>query len=360
MSPRMRNAALYCLLALSACRPGPGLDKQPPVDLAAASGPTPSEFNQESELLAAWPARIRENWQAGEDGFFTGVAGARLHYHVVRAASEAGSVVVVPGRTEPAIKYAELAEDLARHGYTSWVLDVRGQGESDRLTQNPEQGYVEYFADYVEDLELFVRDVVRPAGGKKPYLLAHSTGGLVALAHADAYPERFVAMAMTAPALEVDTGSFPPLVAASLATTMCSTTGGAAYVPGGEDYVDETEFVPNDVTHSQARWEWKHVLQREDPSLRIGSATYRWVCEAFTLGSYVQHVGRYNVTPLLVFQAGQDTVVRSPAETRYCDSAPRCQLTVFDEGLHELFQEVDPIRNVALSQSLRFFAAFPE
>ena len=344
------------LVATAGCRATE--PKQAPIDLDTVPGPTAAAFNKEASLRADWPGRLLTRWASGEDGFFTGAAAKRVHYHVVRATPERGAVVVLPGRTEPALKYAELADDLAREGWTSWILDLRGQGESERLVpSNPQAGHVEFFQDYVDDLETFLRDVVRPAGGAKPFALGHSTGGGVLLLHADQHPGAFRAMVATSPLLEPFTGAFPGIVAASLSTTTCSVSDGTGYVLGGSDYVDPDA---NDgVTTSAERFLWKKQLFIDRPELRLGSATWRWVCESVAAGGYLQHVGRWNLTPTLLFTAGDDSVVKTPPIEAYCAEAPRCQLKPFPAAQHELLQEQDAVRNETLSLTLRFFQGVP-
>jgi lysophospholipase len=88
--------------------------------------------------------------------------------------------------------------------------------------------------------------------------------------------------------------------------------------------------------------------------LRLGGTTWRWLCEALTASSAIQSLGRYSPVPTLIMQAGEDRLVNTGAQDRYCADAPRCQLTRFPSSKHEVFHERDDIRNEAVSQVIKF------
>src|SRR5260221_452276 len=83
----------------------------------------------------------------------------------------------------------------------------------DRPLADPDKAYVEYFQDYVDDLDTFERTIVERDTSAARLLLAHSTGSTIALLHADQHPGVFSAIAASAPMIEIDTGAFPPAIA---------------------------------------------------------------------------------------------------------------------------------------------------
>ncbi|MEI8258891.1 MAG: alpha/beta fold hydrolase [Deltaproteobacteria bacterium] len=347
-------AALAC--ALGACAPPA---HQPAIDLATPTTPTAADFSSESTLAMRMPD-LQRAWDAGEDGFFEGVQGVRVHYRIVRATTptELGAVVVLPGRTEPAQKYVEVATDLVRQGYSAYVLDHRGQGASGRMTANPQQGHVEFFRDYVDDLETFLTRIVRRDPHAKVFVLAHSMGGAVAALHMNLHPGGFDAAVLTAPMLEVATGAFPAIISASLGETACGTTSGSGYAIGQQDYVEETTVATSDVTHSTARWQNQIDMLRANTALRLGGVTWRWLCESLSGADRASRVGAASTTPTLLFQAGADDVVNPGGQVRYCTAAPRCQLVVVPGAFHEILMERDELRNGEITQIVRFFNHF--
>jgi lysophospholipase len=324
----------------------------------AAGGPTPASFSSETGLEARNSESIQPLYELGEDGTLTGVGGIQLHYHVQRAPDAKGAVVLLPGRTEAVMKYAEVMFDLVGQGYSVYALDHRGQGESQRMLPNRSKGYVEFFEDYVTDLQIFLDVVVLPESPPKLFLLAHSMGGAVSVLHAAKHPGTFDAIALSAPMLDISTGAFPAPVAAALSLTSCSTSAGTDYAVGSGDYSKETDFEKNSVTRSEARWALK-IQQIEDfPVIQMGGVTYRFVCESLRACNRAQQSGALNPVPTLLMQAGADTIVLPQAQAKYCAEAPGCQLSRFEGAKHELLMEQDATRNEALSQVVRFFNHF--
>jgi lysophospholipase len=343
---------LVPLLALAGCgKPA----RDAPLALAALPGPGPGAFSSEQTLLQRSSESIQPLYAAGEDGMIDGVGGVKLHYHVVRAANPRAAVVLLPGRTEPVAKYAEVMADLHAQGYSVYALDHRGQGESGRMLPNRFKGYVEHFDDYVADLETFLDQVVRKDAPRKLLLLAHSMGGGVSVLHAAKHPGSFDAIALSAPMLDISTGAFPVPVASALSFTSCSAGDGTDYAVGSGDYAKDTDFENSSVTTSRVRWQLRVDLLEANPVMQLGGVTYRFVCESMRAVNFAQQSGARNPVPTLLLQAEADTIVLPGAQARYCAEAPGCQLSVVEGSKHEILMERDALRNEALSRVVKFF-----
>ena len=350
----LRALALPVLgAALVACRADPHYAKQPALDLDALPGPAASAFSSEASLAANQPA-ILSAYGAGTDATFPGTAGVTIHYHFVEKPG-ADAIVLLPGRTEPVLKYAEVFSDLVAQGYSVYALDHRGQGASGRMTEDPDKGYVEFFHDYVDDLDLFVRTVVTARPHPHLFLLAHSMGGAVAVLYLDEHPTTFTAAALTAPMLEIDTGAFAPTIALTLGASDCNISDGKAFAVGSADYKEEASVAESTVTHSEARWQLKLQMFRDHPEIKLGGVTYRWLCEALAGSSRAQTLGRYSNVPTLLFQDALDSIVKPGGEDHYCGDAARCQIDKVPDSFHEVLMEGDVIRNLALSKTVRYF-----
>lgn len=110
-------------------------------------------------------------------GYLEGVDGLRLHFQCWEARAPRAVLLVSPGLGEHSGRYAALAADLAPRGISTYALDHRGHGLSEGR-----RGHVARFAEFVQDLERFRREVATTAPGDLPvFLLGHSLGGLIAL-----------------------------------------------------------------------------------------------------------------------------------------------------------------------------------
>jgi lysophospholipase len=189
------------------------------------------------------------------------------------------------------------------------------------------------------------------------FIAAHSLGGAVAVLVNDEHPDDVQAMALSAPMLDIKLGAFPAPVAASLGEGVCGITDGTGYVLGAGDYKRETDFENSSVTNSRNRWAWKLQQLDEDPGIRLGGTTWRWLCQSLDASTRASMSGRYSSTPTLMFIAGKDTIVNPPGQEKYCAEAPRCTLERLTDSKHEVFAEVDAVRNLAVSHVVKFFDA---
>ncbi len=350
----MRTALASLLLVLTACRPVAAVERSTPLNFAELAGPT--VFNSEADLLTRWNGPLKALYDSAEEGTFEGVDKVPIRYRVV-GRGKPNAVVLIAGRTEPMVKFAEVVDDLLKNDFMVFALDVRGQGASGRMLPNTQKGYVFTYQDYVSDLHTFITTVVKGQSPRRVFLLSHSMGGAITTLYADQHPDQIDGLAMTSPMLEINTGSFPPPIASTLAAAACSASDGTAYAIGSSDYVEETDFASSSVTNSEDRWKWKQQILKERADQRIGGLTWHWLCESLKASGHAAQLGRYSPVPTLILQAGADTVVKPAGQKQYCTEAPRCQLVTIAGAKHELLQEKDSIRNEVMSDIVKFFGA---
>jgi lysophospholipase len=349
----MKLLLAFCLIA--ACRAPVSVTPIP--KLSFENTTNTFVLGSESDILNRWNGPLKAAWESGERGEFVGVDGIRLRYVIHKTANSKGAVVLVPGRTEAVVKYSEVIDDFRRAGYSTYALDIRGQGDSDRLLTNRNKGHIVAFEDYVTDLHNFIQTVVRKDETKNIFIVAHSLGGAISTMLVDAFPNDVQALVLSAPMLEISTGSFPAPIAWSLGATACGATDGTDYAIGSGDYAREMDFNKNSVTRSENRWNYKLKQLDDLPNIRLGGVTWRFVCESLTASSAIQLAGKFSATPTLLLQAEEDTVVKSKGQNTYCADAPNCQLELMKESRHEILQETDAIRNKAMFMILTFLEA---
>ena len=275
--------------------------------------------------------------------------GLTLRYVKRPAAHPQGVLVLVPGRTEFAAKYAELAYDLRDLPVSIYILDLRGQGLSSRMLADHDKGYVGAFNDYVDDLARFLDTVVRPEQRGPLVLLTHSLGGAIACLYADAHPERVQGLILCSPMLAINTRPLPAFAARLLAGGMVDLGLGGRYLPRGGPYNPKKPFARNDLTGSRARFDLNRRLVAENPANSLGSPTFAWLYQAFIgMGRLAAHHRRLTM-PILLLQAGDDTVVGNAAQNDLCRKLPHCTLITLAGAKHEILMERDGIRNQAIA-----------
>lgn len=260
-----------------------------------------------------------------------------------------GTVSVFTGRSEFIEKYFEVIADLRRRGFTVAIMDWRGQGGSYRPLSNPRKGWVRSFADYDKDLACFMQQVVLPNCPGPHLALAHSMGAHILLRNAGQPNCWFERMMLSAPMLRFHDSKVG--IPQSLARVygalgvMCGMS--RSYVKGGTDDGEEPRaYEGNALTSDRDRFARNRALIEAVPNLRLGSATIGWLHAAYRSMAMLNdpdYAARINV-PLLIFIAGEDTVVDSRATEAFAARVKLGTSILLPHARHEILQEVDDVR----------------
>jgi lysophospholipase len=271
------------------------------------------------------------------------------------------ALVIVPGWTEPPIKYAELAYDLRDYGFCIYILDHRGQGSSSRIVQNPQISYVSDFERYVDDLQLFDRDIVRKRNYKRVIFLGHSMGGLITTLYAARNNIQIDGLVLSAPLFEIDGGWMPEWLMYDVASLLNFFGYGQSYAPGQGDWDEHNlDFKLNRFTHSPVRFKRIVSFFIDNPETKIGGVSNRWVQTTIDATRKVVGLAKRIKIPVLLLQADQDEFVLPERQNTFCHLAPACKKLFFPGAKHEFFSEVDPIRNKALNALIEFIRGVSE
>ena len=121
-----------------------------------------------------------------------------------------GTVVIVHGFTESAVKFSELTWSLLRNGFSVLAYDQRGHGRSWRREGLPDMSltHVDDFEEYVRDFEIICAGLL--ADMPRPYFMfAHSMGGAVASLFLERHQGVFAKAALCAPMIAPNTYGIP-------------------------------------------------------------------------------------------------------------------------------------------------------
>ncbi|TNH80719.1 alpha/beta fold hydrolase [Aeromonas sobria] len=320
-------------------------------------------LTSEADVPNLYQQTLPDFWrQHAIEGEFKGKDGVTIRYAALRQAKVERAILIVNGRVESYLKYQELAWDLWRQGYSLYLIDHRGQGMSERMLDDQQKGYVDNFDDYVLDLKQFHDQIIMADQPAKLFMLAHSMGGAISARYLERWPDDIKAAVLSSPMLGINLGGLPKWLAQGLASTI-GTVGGwigePPYGPGQGVYQDHG-FADNELTHSQSRYQAFRQIYEQHPQIKLGGATAHWIYQGLTgADAAIADAGAIK-TPLLVLQAGNDSVVDNAAQDRFCTIA-KCEggKPLRIEGAwHELFIESDDKRQPALTAMAEFFARF--
>ncbi|MGV8939753.1 MAG: alpha/beta fold hydrolase [Allorhizobium sp.] len=304
-------------------------------------------------ILHATPGNpVPDNHTAG---FFKGHGGVNLRYALFRSGDPVakGTVVLLHGRNEAIEKYFETITELTARGLWVATFDLRGQGGSQRLLKDPRLGHVRRFSDYERDLEIFLEHIVLPDTRLPFFVLAHSTGGLIALSAAPRLANRIDRMALTAPFVGLGKQPVSPriLYFMSLAASW-SGFGRMTFTADGP----QKPFDDNPLTSDINRFERNAALLAAHPELALGPPTARWLYEAQKAIHRVSQPGHLTkiTVPTVMISPVRDTVVSYAAQEKLSQHFRAGQLVPVSGARHEVLQERDRFR----CQALAAIAAF--
>lgn len=269
----------------------------------------------------------------------------------------AAVVIGLPGLSEFAEKYFEVAHDLLARNLAFWVMDWHGQGQSDRPLKNPHKRHSSGFGEDVEDLHFFIMEYVKhsavhPDVGRIPLvMLAHSMGANIGLHYLHRHPGIFQCAAMTAPLTGVLALRAVPGPLRRIVTGLFRMAAGRAYIPGGGNYrPDRRELAL--LTHDSTRGKVFHGWCGHDPRLQVGGVTFGWLDEAVASCARLHRRGvpESIQTPCLIALAGKEGLVDNAAARRLARRLPHARLVEYQEAGHEILMERDDIRNAFLAE----------
>jgi lysophospholipase len=288
-------------------------------------------------------------------GFLTSADGRKLRYACFGAAAHPvkGTVILLTGRNECIEKYFETIRDLAQRGLGVAILDWRGQGGSERSLRDAERGYVKSFRDYARDLDQFFGEVVLPDCRGPYYVLAHSSGALIALLATPSMVNRVRRMVLIAPFLALPGQPVSMRAVRRVTGLLCLLGLGHLYVSGGPRAKQRYSFDTNKVTSDASRYRRNRLIYETFPQLALGGPTVRWLHGACETAGVVSDPGfmTANSIPTLIVAAGADRVVSSKAVEDYARRLRLGSLVTIDGARHEILQEADFYRE-------QFLAAF--
>jgi len=292
-------------------------------------------------------------YQTGLSKFYAGLDNKSIHFRQFKRGAKQ-ALIILPGRTEPTKKYAELVFDLSHLDMDFFLWDPRGQGYSDRLVSDPQKGYVESYKDYLTDFDLFMKENISNRYDQV-FILAHSMGGAIGLRYAQLNPGAIDKLVLSSPMLEIKTNGIPEGPTLALMRVLKAIGKKRDYVPGGGPLATSVPFSENRVTSSKERYEMARRIEAVEPELLMGSSTNNWLLEAIKMTRKIyRQRQKLAGTPLLIFQAAKDEFSKDKRQKNLCLQAARCQFERLENSKHEIFQESNQIRNKVMRLTEEF------
>ena len=141
------------------------------------------------------------------EGNFCGPDGLSCCYRIwLPARTPKAVLVLVHGVCEHGGRYRGLAEELSRHGYAVYAIDLRGHGRS-----AGERIYIGTFDDHLGDVGRLLDEVRACQPGRPLFLMGHSMGGAIVGRLAVLRPPQVHGVILSAAAIRIGGHMFPLL-----------------------------------------------------------------------------------------------------------------------------------------------------
>ena len=255
----------------------------------------------------------------------------RLRVLYASAATDAprGSIIFSPGR-----------------GFNVLMVDPRGQGLSDRLTDDPMKSYVEDFQNYADDLA-FALDSFGPLMPKPHIAMGHSMGGTIVLKAVISGVLNPAAVVCSAPMLGLFDLEMPLMRGVIVALAMLGLDKRNLPFQVQRNGLP-VPFNINKLTSDRERYRiWASYFQTT-PRLRVGPPTYGWIRAALRAMAQVNRNADKLRVPSLMLGAGGDAIV-DPASIEKFAEKSGSEYQVIPAAQHELFLERDQYRDEAFA-----------
>lgn len=272
--------------------------------------------------------------------------GRELYCACFRAEHAAGTVLISHGFTETAEKYGEAVYYFLKNGYHVYMPEHCGHGHSYRLAEDPSLVHVDSYRRYVEDLLAVAKLAAREQPDLPLYLFGHSMGGGVAAAALAGEPNLFCRAVLSSPMIRPSTGGVPWPLAKLTASALCLLGKKKSYVPGQHAFDGKETFADSAAT-SLERFTFYQEKRNREPLYQMSGASCGWLREAGRLNRFLRgRAWKMIETPLLIFQAGQDTFVSAPEQDRFAALVQKtgrttAQLVRVPEARHEIYNSPD-------------------
>lgn len=263
-------------------------------------------------------------------GYMEGVGRLRLHYRTLEVESPRAGLLVVHGLFEHSGRYEELAEFMAGHGFSTFMLDLRGHGSSEGR-----RGHAASFDLLLQDLDRFRREVQGLVPLELPlFLIGHSLGGLIALRYLEEYDPVFRAAVITSPWL----GTVVP-------APRWQIIAGAVLNHILPAFPFPVRLDADDLTRDPDR----AADYRDDPQIH-STLTPRLFAETSSAIELALRRGERVSVPVLFILAGDDRIVDCERSLAFARALPpdRIDIELLEGHYHEVLQEPDRAATMTL------------
>lgn len=273
--------------------------------------------------------------------------GIELQYYYYLCENPVGTIVIVHGFTEFAMKYEEIAHYFLEAGYNVFTYDQRSHGYSGSGIDDHRYNHVEDFHEYGRDLNEYMEQIVRPnCGDTEITIYCHSMGGAVSLLYFHDFKPGFIKKAIfSSPMVKPRMAhNFPFwLVRASMKKSVKKVGWNNAFEHTSH-FNPHPEFQASG-DGSEARFRHNVALRTADEHYQNSGSTNRWLEQCMGIHKYMLKKDFLSVITqdILILEAGLDGTVYTNVYKTLEKYLPNCRISLYPESKHSIYNSNDAV-----------------
>ena len=285
--------------------------------------------------------------------------GLRIHYYEALHPSEKASIVMVHGFSEFFGKHHETAYRFYQAGYSVFYLDLRGHGLSERTDHyHDSRVHVKNFSEYVGDLHAFIEKIVKKDSLTHQYFLyAHSMGGAISVLYLEQYPDTFKCAVLSSPMLQMNYGKIPDIGVDVLNAYSKVAPVSEEFGPMQKPFTGIPDFEHSSMLDKD-RYEYQFNQRLNHKSYQTWGGTWGWISAARDATTKLMKNIKKVKTPILLLQAGKDTMVDLHEQTKFDAKNAKVTLLEYKDSKHEIFNATKDIRDKYYKDILDYYQAY--
>ena len=271
--------------------------------------------------------------------------GHPLYSVCYEAENPLGTVLIVHGFTENALKYSELIWSLLHLRYSVIAYDQRGHGRSWRENGIPDPSvtHVDHFTEYVDDM----KTICNHYSSMLPcpwYVFAHSMGGAVAALFLERNPGFFSAAVLSSPMIAPNLGGVPASLAKALGRC-ASFLGQKRNKPFFMKLYSGPEDFNTSCATDPSRFAWYDAIKSSRREFQNSVPSYQWSIESIHVTEQILSAGMPEKIdcPVLLFSADQDSSVLSGPQAELIARIRKGKLVFVPGSKHEIYRSRDEV-----------------
>lgn len=290
-----------------------------------------------------------------ERGSFDSVDGTKIAYRKYVNPNAKANIMIVHGFSEPSEKYNEMIYVYYENGYSVFISDLRGHGDSGRSVSDPALVDVKSFNRYVEDIKTFYDLTIKDS--KLPnYLFGQSMGGAISILYTEKHPKDFAKAVYASPMIRMKTGKFP-FALVRIVSRLEKIIGNGYKYAAGQHPFNPTSHLERSSCKSPERYEYIMNKRRAEVKNQTWGGSYNWVVAATRCSAYIireKNIRKINI-PTLFMRAGQDHMVESEYIKLFADKVKGSSYSFFEESRHEIYHGFEDERIRFYKEVLDFY-----